>query len=248
MRIYPLRTGTVRCNKSVVTQGRGYDEWIDVPATAWFIDAYHSKLLVDTGMCDTARADTYHYPGSTQEPHERIDNALRSIGVDVGDIDTVVMTHLHWDHCYNISLFKHARILVQRSEYRYALDPHPPYYASYEAEQLGLVAPFRSVDLEQIDGDCEIAEGVTAIQTPGHSPGHQSVIVDCGSVRYGIAGDALMSYDNMEPSRLRATQFTMIGRYMDVVNAWNSMSRIVDACDHVLPSHDMRVYDKEVYF
>ncbi|MCK4790686.1 MAG: hypothetical protein KAV87_43525, partial [Desulfobacteraceae bacterium] len=61
-----------------------------------------------------------------------------------------------------------------------------------------------------------------------------------------IAGDAVFSYDNLDPAG-EYLPFTLMGRFMDIVAAWRSLEDIVSRADVVLPGHDMRVLDTAVY-
>ena len=54
---------------------------------------------------------------------------LRSVGYSCGDIDIVVLTHLHWDHSYYLEKFNDSRVLVHRREYEFAQHPIPLYYS-----------------------------------------------------------------------------------------------------------------------
>lgn len=247
MKIYPLKTGTIRCDQSVITAGRGCGRAIDVPATAWLIERSDGHILVDTGMCDTVRADREHYPGSKQDDGQGIVEILARRGLKPDDIDAVILTHLHWDHCSNLKFFSKSRVYVQIKEWLFANDPLPPYYNSYEAQAIGMTPPYNDIRPTLLDGDAGIVSGVNVITTPGHAPGHQSVVVDTGANRYVIAGDALMSYDNLEANPDRKVKFTMIGRYLDVTQAWASMERITKLDAQILPSHDFRVFEREVY-
>ena len=68
LRIVPINTGFIQVDKGgTLTQGRGYGEKIFIPATAWYIYGGKEKVMVDTGMCETERADRYHHGGSYQE-------------------------------------------------------------------------------------------------------------------------------------------------------------------------------------
>ncbi|MBI2067952.1 MAG: N-acyl homoserine lactonase family protein [Deltaproteobacteria bacterium] len=247
MKIFPLKTGTIHCNKSIITLGRDFDQWIDIPSVAWLVETSNKMILVDTGMCDSARADRYHYSGSCQKENERIDRVLDQKGYSVDDIDMVIFTHLHWDHCSNCDLFRKATFYIQKREIVFARDPIPPYYHSYESAEVGLKAPFQSLKFEVIDGDCDIAPGIRILTTFGHSPGHQSVQVTTERGRYVIAGDAIMSYENLERDDKKGVAYRMIGRYMDFEKTWRSLEKITAAADFILPSHDDRVFEKSFY-
>lgn len=246
MPIIPIRTGRIRCNKTVLTQGKGYDQVLDVPSTAWLVEHAGSRILVDTGMCDTSHADRYHYPGSVQAHDERIDRALAAHNIATSDIDMIILTHLHWDHCANLHLFK-APILVQRNELVYARDPSPPYARSYESSIAGLGVSYEREEFEIVHGDYCVMPGLRVVATHGHSAGHQSVVLDGRDARYVIAGDACMCRENLLPDERRGIPATMIGRYLNADQAWASLLRVRDAGDVILPGHDDTVFEQEKY-
>lgn len=247
MSITPIRTGRIRCNKTVLTQGNGYDQVIDIPSTAWLVEHNGSRILVDTGMCDTEHANQYHYPGSVQADNERIDRALAARGITPDEISLVILTHLHWDHSANLHLFK-APVVVQRDELAYAKAPSPPYFRSYESTRAGLKPSYERCQIEVVHGDYSVMPGIQVLATCGHSAGHQSVVVDGRDARYVIAGDACMCRENLLPDRRRGTDLTMIGRYLHADHAWESLVRVKNAGDVVLPGHDAAVFERETYF
>ena len=247
MRIIPIKTGTIYCNKTVLTYGKGYDEFVRIPSTAWLIEQGKFKILVDTGMCDTERANKYHYKNSKQSRTEKIDIALKAKNIEVDEIDVIIITHLHWDHCSNLSLFKNCTFYLQKKELEYAKKTAIPfYYRSYEIEQAGLTPDYAEIEFELLNGAAQILPGIHVISTPGHSLGHQSVVLE-GEQTYVIAGDACLCYQNLEPDEDKNIAFTMIGRYMDVNAAWESLDKINSIADVVLPSHDHTVFRNECY-
>ncbi|MEM2882886.1 MAG: N-acyl homoserine lactonase family protein [Candidatus Bathyarchaeia archaeon] len=248
LRIRPLLCGTIRGNKALVnTLGKDVDKWVDNPSIVWYIEGAKERILVDTGMADEERANKYHYPGSRRTPDQEPQNALRRIGVRAEDIDMVIYTHLHWDHCHNADKFKNATFIVHRDELSFAIAPIPPYYRSYEALAIGLKPPFLEIPFETIAKEREVARGVTVFPTPGHSPGHQSVAVETDKGVYVITGDAVFVYENWEGDPERKMRFWPIGRYYDIGKVWESFERIAEIADFILPGHEMRVFDKEVY-
>jgi len=247
MRILPLKTGSIHCSRTVLTYGKGFDESIEIPALAWYVEQEGRKILIDTGMCSTERAQTYHYPGSIQGEGERIDEVLRSKGIQPESIEVVILTHLHWDHCANLGRFREADIFVQQAEFEYAANPLPPYYRSYESPRVGLKPSYDGLDLCFLEGDQEIVPGVQVLLTPGHSPGHQSVLIEGQDSQYLIAGDACLCYENLSPHKEKGLEFTMIGRYMDVNQAWRSLERIKSTGAVILPGHEIGVLAQEEY-
>lgn len=244
--IAPLKTGTIIVDRGgYITRGKGLGEEVEIPATAWYVTDGQNKIMVDTGMCHTELAD-WHHKGSWQNPGEAAHDQLKAIDVAPEDIQVVILTHLHWDHVHNLDRFSNARVVASRAEYEFALNPIPPYYKSYEHEELGLMAPYKDVRMELLDDEQEVVPGITAFPTPGHSPGHQSVSVDTEKGVHVIAGDAVFSYDNLKPAD-NHHPFTIMGRFADIVGAWRALEEITRRADVVLPGHDIRVMDVDVY-
>jgi N-acyl homoserine lactone hydrolase len=113
-------------------------------------------VLVDTGP--------YAYRGVLIE-------RLRERGLDPGDVTTVALTHLHWDHVANCGLFGNARVLVPRDEWEWA--------GSVDAHDLNVIpAQLAALDqhprVEYVRAGGEVASGLVAMSTPGHTPGHVS--------------------------------------------------------------------------
>ena len=107
-----------------------------------------------------------------------IGDALASCGVDLAQVQALVLTHLHFDHCGQARRFT-APTLVQRAELEAARAPH---YTVPDWIPDG--------DVQLVDGDAEIAVGVQVLATPGHTPGHQSVVVEATDGRAVIVGQA----------------------------------------------------------
>jgi N-acyl homoserine lactone hydrolase len=113
--------------------------------------------------------------------------ALADIDMTPGDIDLVINTHLHFDHCGQNAVFPHARFYVQRAE----LDR-----CQRESRQIYDWFDFMNASFELLDGDAEIVPGLSVITTPGHTSGHQSVLVQAadGSTDL-LTGDAAYTPD-----------------------------------------------------
>jgi N-acyl homoserine lactone hydrolase len=101
--------------------------------------------------------------------HHDLDEALDRYGVSIDDIATVITSHLHFDHCGQNHRFARSRIVVQRAEVEAARAP------LYTVPDWAFP---RGIDLTVIDGDHPITTDVRVIATPGHTPGHQSVLIE----------------------------------------------------------------------
>ncbi len=97
--------------------------------------------------------------------------ALAEVGLSPADIGLVINTHLHFDHCGQNAVFGHAACYVQRAELARAKRESPALYDWFG---------FMNARFELLDGDAEILPGVSVVATPGHTAGHQCVLVNSG--------------------------------------------------------------------
>ena len=219
MRVHAISTGTVRVTER---QRRGSGpgplrplltmadrNWTDpLPIHVWVIEHPEGVIVVDTG--DTARAaEPGWFPRwhpyfrlcvrLDVKPEDEVGPQLRALGIEPGDVRKVVLTHLHTDHAGGLDHFAGCEILCSREEYRIASGslgkvrgflPHrwpawfDPALIEFGREPVG---PFpESLALTE-------AGDVRVVPTPGHTPGHVSVVLDEGERALFFAGDT--SYD-----------------------------------------------------
>lgn len=245
--IRPLCLGTMEgVEKSSFTYLQNYGKKIDAVTVMWYIDA-KEKILVDTGPSDVEWALKYHHPlrrNRDETPH----SALAKLGLKTDDIDIVICTHLHWDHSYNNDLFKNARIIVQQEEIRYAIAPHPIQGIYYESQLVGMKPPFlKTIEkYETIVGDKEISKGVSAIFLPGHTLGMQGVAVETRKGNYLIASDLVPLFENWDGAPPYQHHIPP-GIHVDIRQCYESFQKVEQLASYVLPSHDVKIFDKTRY-
>ncbi len=122
-------------------------------------------VLIDTGIGPKPRA-------FVPEPDAHLLDELAQLGVSAADVDIVLHTHLHVDHVGWDGWFPNARYVVHRSDWAYFMSEESLAARQHLREK---VQPL--TDVELIDGEAEVAPGVVAFPTPGHTPGHVSVRV-----------------------------------------------------------------------
>lgn len=135
------------------------------------------RVLFDTGL-GVADAETeVHY-----RPHRRpLADALRDAGSVIDEVRMVVNCHLHFDHCGGNPVFPGRPIIVQSDELDSAQQPG---YTVLE------VVDFPNANYQSIVGELELLPGLWVLPTPGHTPGHQSVVVRCEDGTVVLAGQA----------------------------------------------------------
>ena len=138
------------------------------PNSIHVIEHPDGRILVDTGMID-----------STPELDEQWGIRFDPDKIP-RDVVCVINTHLHFDHCGGNRLFAGTPIHVQRREREVAREPD---YTIPEWVE------FDGATYVEHDGEAEITSGVRVIPTPGHTPGHQSVLVDTDDGLVVLAGD-----------------------------------------------------------
>jgi len=196
------------------------------------------KLLVDTSFLSVERIWEIRRRKIVRGPGQELVAALAAAGTKPEEIGVVIHTHLHYDHAGNNRLFPEARFLGQREELRYALAPTSFDASAYFAPSLGVTPDFLGTKFELLDGDTEVADGIRVITTPGHAPGHQSVLVETAKGRYCIAGDAVMWHENLK-RRIPP------GVHTSVIECMASLERIAREAEHVLPGHEPLLFERK---
>jgi glyoxylase-like metal-dependent hydrolase (beta-lactamase superfamily II) len=174
-------------------------------------------------------------------PYERpkeqdLDAALAAIGVKPEAIDTVILTHLHWDHASNNGLFPKAKFYVQKLEYEQIGDPGVTDIPGF------ILTLVRRTQYELLDGDMEVCEGISVALTPGHTRGHQCVLVDTAAGNYIIGGDLVTLLENWNHDPKIPN-----GGYYDLDVITESMKKMAGISGTMLPGHDFEVLKKKVY-
>ncbi len=157
----------------------------------WLIRGAAGIFLVDTGVGIGSDVIDEWYAPETVE----IGEALATLGVGIGDVDAVVVSHLHFDHCGQLNAFD-VPVVVQSAELEMLADP------------IYTVAEWADRDPDRwqvIDGDHDLAPGVRVVSTPGHTPGHQSVVVETSEGTVVIGGQCSFRFDDLHAREPGAT-------------------------------------------
>lgn len=175
-RITPLHTGHYTMP---ATDARFPDDRIIV--RAFLIEHPRGRLLMDTGFSPDDRPALETFAPVRIRP---IRDVLAEHGVQQGDVRLIANCHFHSDHSGGNHEFPGIPIFVQRAELAH-LRATPAYTHAPS------VADFPGAALEEIEGEAEPLPGIRIIPTPGHSPGHQSLVVETKQGRVILGGQAL---------------------------------------------------------
>ncbi len=150
-------------------------------------------LLWDTGYPDAVAEKPTTTPVGTATRQKTLAAQLVEIGVKPSDIRFVAVSHTHGDHVGNVDMFPESLLLIQKAEvdWAFAPDKRPP----FKAER----------PLRKLDGDLDVfGDGsVTILATPGHTPGHQSLLVQLPKTGWVIlSGDLAHFKDNWDNRRV----------------------------------------------
>lgn len=175
------------------------------------------KILVDTGIGDISKKPAYAELRKKVKISRRsgqgIKTQLAKHGLRMEDITTVVNTHLHIAHAGNNSLFKHAKFYIAGDEFRY-VDKQ----LSEDPEQTAYVpeAFDKMTDVTRTNGEFQLTDDIRVIPTPGHTAGHQSVIVKHGGGSLVFCGDIAPTKENLVTrTPMYGYDRPLIVKYMD---------------------------------
>jgi len=154
------------------------------------------NILVDTGVgenLDNKFKEIYRV-----ERDFGLIIALEKIGIKPGDINFIINTHLHFDHCGGntikragkfVPTFPRAKYIIQKQEWLDATSPNERTKASYLEENF--IPIEEAGQLLLVDGEHEVTSGIKVMVTDGHTRGHQSVIIESDGKKAMYCGDLI---------------------------------------------------------
>jgi len=189
--ITPLVYGTIEVRKEQLTTGLDVGLPLTVPYLGFYLTDGSHRILLDNGINAKYIVDGKAWAGSPAEGGERfVLESLDGIGVDVGQIDCVIYSHLHNDHAGNCHLFPKAVHVFQETEWKELLDPLPSMRIRGDFDQ-SLIPELERLDCQKLVGDVEFLPGMSVILTPGHTAGSQCLLVRTREGTYLLAGDTV---------------------------------------------------------
>jgi glyoxylase-like metal-dependent hydrolase (beta-lactamase superfamily II) len=195
--------GAIRLDKGFMTAGKDMGKSMLIPVPAFLIMHPKGNVLFDTGMskdCIDKPDERWGLVAKVFEPivkkGQDIVSQLAGIGLKPDDIDIVINSHLHLDHAGDNEFFPKAKFLVQRAEIRAAYYPEIFQRAAYFKKDFD-----HPLNYVEIEGDYDVfGDGVIqCISTPGHSQGHQSLMVNLeNSGKMLYTADACYMRENID--------------------------------------------------
>jgi N-acyl homoserine lactone hydrolase len=161
-----------------------------ISVCAYLIRHARGLFLFDTGLAKAdPETEAYYHPVPWP-----VDAQLKRLGVKTDEIAAVANCHLHFDHSGGNRHFPKRPIFAQRIEYAAA---HEPDYT------MPIVVKFTGAEYELLDGEAEIWPGLRIIRSPGHTDGHQTLIVDTDEGRVAFAGQSFNTTSEFAAAQLQ---------------------------------------------
>lgn len=230
-----LKMGDLTVEKSTLTYCKNYGEKIKIPMWAIAIYGNGYKILVDTGI-DECEWIIEKLSPCERTPEENIISSIKKhLDWSPEDVDIIINTHLHHDHCGENRSFPNARFYVQEQEFLAAMNPAEHQKKLYKKDLYDQNA-VNYFDWVFLKGDDEILPGIKVIQTPGHSVGQQSVLVNTEEGILCITGDVANLVENVN-------ELTPVTFAVSIVDELESLKKIRSIADYMIPGHDPSIVD-----
>jgi N-acyl homoserine lactone hydrolase len=244
--IKPLSVATLTLTRAAAISKVGIaadpGEILKVPDVAWLLTEEETgkRILVDTGPSEDPERDSQFHSPVEKTREQQLDYVLRKESVEPESIDTVILTHLHWDHGYGVYKLPNAKVYIQRDELQYAVAPFKVHRGAYELNDTGKPPYFFQYfhQLRIVDGDTKFCDGIELIKLPGHSPGSQGILVQTRYGQYLITGDLYYNMDNYNED-------IPTGVYTSLYDYYASFAKVKNLGDNVtlLCGHDDNVFN-----
>jgi glyoxylase-like metal-dependent hydrolase (beta-lactamase superfamily II) len=228
-------------SKGIFTYTIDYFEPMALHGGSFFIKGVEGlNILVDSGPT----VEDFHNHGFPATSIKPMAEALEAAtGLKPDDIDVVIFTQLHHDHCPCANLFKNAKFIVQKAEWDSCHNPPACYRTLYNPEYVDGIKP------TFVEGDViELYPGISLLSTPGHTLGSQSISVDTVDGRVIICG-LCCNEDNFNPrDDLKETwpEVLVPGLHVDNEEAYQSMLRVKREADYIITLHDKKSFERGV--
>jgi N-acyl homoserine lactone hydrolase len=231
--LHALQNGFLRLPRSALFYGEYSEEKVQIPITCYLVRTDEAVVLFDTGVSPRAVPGLLRNDSMARfTDADLLVHRLDALGLRPEDIDLVVISHLHFDHAGGAELFPKSELVVQRDEYAAAHYP-PPFFASFYYRRNFDLPGYR---WRLLDGDAELAPGLTVLRSDGHTPGHQSLLVELPSTGPVIlSGDACYWLEHVEAERVPGVVWSPSAA-LQSIKRLKTLARLVRG--RIFPAHD----------
>ncbi|WP_210766285.1 N-acyl homoserine lactonase family protein [Salinicola sp. MIT1003] len=241
--LYAIRYATnqerLRHQNFIGMKADPHDAALPMDFFVWLAVGHDRTVLIDTGCNEqTCRKRGHEFLRCPTD-------GLRSVGVEPHEVDTVIVTHLHWDHAGNFDKFPNAVFHACPVEIQHAVGPcmcNSFMKTAYDVEHVcSFVRLLYERRVVYHRGVKEVAPGLYIHETGGHTPGLQFVTVPTKRGRVAIASDAMHYLDNMFLER----PFPVVHDVPSYFAGIDAVRAAADSVEHIVPGHDpavMRAY------
>lgn len=254
-KVYLLDGGSLVLDGFHVYWNKGPGGEVRFPVYSILVEHKEGRFLIDTGYDYDHVMKVLPFEKPLQKPEQTIPGALKLLGLAPKDIDVVINSHFHFDHCGGNKYFPHARKVCHKAELAQAAKPAPFEVLGYSdlnfsaavAEARGMAAQIpagttvANSTFDTVEGDTEIAKGVTLLHTPGHAIGNYSLLVKLAG-RKPLLFTIDASYTKKSLELLCQASF-----HIDPLKGIDSMRRLKAlAAEHdadLMFSHDMEQFN-----
>jgi N-acyl homoserine lactone hydrolase len=236
-KIHPIVMGTKIFDKSMMTYQHGYGQQYTIPIYCWYLHGGDATILVDTGeMSPIQSHDRENAIGGKIYTFEQ---GLARYDLKPDDIEIVIHTHLHNDHCENDSKCTNAAIYAHAEELEAIHNPHPLDFRYIEDYILDVE---ENGQIRTVTEDMEVVPGVRVFHTPAHTQGGVSVAVDTDQGTAIISGFCVIDENFNPPRGIRAMEMEVIppGTCVNTYDAYDILVMVKEMADVLIPLHEPR--------
>lgn len=236
-KIKGIKVGEIYSDYSFNVANTRMGEKLWFPSMVWFLTDGKYRVLFDTGFGDPADVASKQTLFQVRRD-KTLGEILRAEACPPEEIDFVILSHLHWDHCADLGLFSKAKLYLQWRELNFALNPPVIFAGAYDSPSIGRTPSWLNKRFTLLEGDSCVLPGLRVVYTPGHTPGHQSLIVDTKKGYVGLAADLFPLYANIEGD---SNGHFLPNACLDYLSWITSAEKFARQCDVILPSHDPKL-------